>query len=114
LPTPANGARYSLKPGNSPAADTFTGFPPTGIALLAGLAADNTRTYFDASRATYTNNVAALLRALVVAVGERLREKAAPDVCFGPTVGKSLFRVNRDTQLDRYRAAVATTPAVAP
>jgi uncharacterized protein (DUF2461 family) len=75
-------------------ADTFTGFPPTGIAFLAGLAADNARTYFNANRDTYANDVAAPLRALVVAVGERLRAEAVPDVCFEPSVGKSLFRIN--------------------
>ena len=42
-------------------ADTFTGFPPAGIAFLAGLAADNARTYFNAHRGTYANNVAAPL-----------------------------------------------------
>jgi uncharacterized protein (DUF2461 family) len=36
-------------------ADTFTGFPPAGIAFLAGLAANNARTYFNANRDTYTN-----------------------------------------------------------
>lgn len=79
-------------------ADTFTGFPPGGIAFLAGLAAGNTRTYFDANRGTYANDVAAPLRALVVAVGERLRDKAVPDVCFEPSLGKSLFRINRDAR----------------
>jgi hypothetical protein len=33
-------------------ADTFTGFPAGGIAFLAGLAADNATTYFDANRDT--------------------------------------------------------------
>jgi hypothetical protein len=33
-------------------ADTFTGFPPTGIAFLAGLAADNARTYFSRNGAS--------------------------------------------------------------
>ena len=79
-------------------ADTFTGFTPGGIVFLAGLAADNTRTYFHANRGTYANNVAAPLRALFVAVGERLRDKAVPDVCFELSLGKSLFRINRDTR----------------
>jgi hypothetical protein len=79
-------------------ADTFTGFPPTGIAFLAGLAADNAKTYFNANRDTYTNDLAVPLRALVVAVGERLRDTAVPDVCFEPSTGKSLFRINRDTR----------------
>jgi len=95
-------------------ADTFTGFPPGGIAFLTGLAADNSAAYFSANRGTYANDVAAPLRALVVAVGERLRDTAVPDIRFEPSTGKSLFRINRagimglrDTRLDRYRTAVA-------
>jgi len=57
-------------------AEAFTGFPPSGIAFLAGLAADITKTYFDSNRGTYANDVAAPLRALVVAVGQRLRDRA--------------------------------------
>jgi uncharacterized protein (TIGR02453 family) len=79
-------------------AETFTGFPPSGTAFLAGLAADNTKAYFDRNRGTYANDVAAPLRALVVAVGQRLREGTGRDVCFDPAVGKSLFRINRDTR----------------
>jgi len=79
-------------------AETFTGFPPSGIAFLGGLAADNTKAYFDGNRDTYSDDVAAPLRALVVAVGQRLREGTGRDVCFEPTVGKSLFRINRDTR----------------
>ena len=79
-------------------AEAFTGFPPSGVAFLAGLAADNTKAYFDRNRGTYANDVAAPLQALVVAVGQRLRDRAGRDVCFDPTIGKSLFRVNRDTR----------------
>jgi uncharacterized protein (TIGR02453 family) len=79
-------------------ADTFTGFPQSGIAFLAGLAADNSTAYFSANRGTYANDIAAPLRALVVAVGERLRDTAVPDIRFEPSTGKSLFRINRDTR----------------
>ena len=62
--------------------DTFTGFPPAGVAFLAGLAADNAKTSFNANRDTYANDVAAPLRALVVAADDRLRDTAVPDVCW--------------------------------
>jgi hypothetical protein len=88
-------------------AEVFSGFPPSGIAFLAGLAADNTKAYFDRNRGTYANDVAAPLRALVVAVGQRLRDRAGRDVCFDPTVGKSLFRINRDT---RFSADKTSSP----
>ena len=79
-------------------AEAFTGFPPSGIAFLAGLAADNTKAYFDRNRGTYANDVAAPLQTLVIAVGQRLRDGTGRDLCFDPTVGKSLFRINRDTR----------------
>ena len=43
-------------------AEPFGGFPPEGIAFLAGLAADNTRAFFDARRRTYERDVAAPMR----------------------------------------------------
>jgi hypothetical protein len=33
-----------------------------------------------------------------IAVGQRLRDGTGRDVCFEPTVGKSLFQINRDTR----------------
>jgi hypothetical protein len=36
-------------------AETFTGFPPSGIDFLAGLAADNTKAYFDRDRSAYAH-----------------------------------------------------------
>lgn len=56
-------------------ADAFTGFPPDGINFLAALTADNARTYFNANHGTYANDVAAPLRALVIAVGGRPRSR---------------------------------------
>jgi len=38
-------------------AEAFTGFPPSGIAFLAGLTAGNTKAYFDRNRGTYANDV---------------------------------------------------------
>jgi hypothetical protein len=64
--------------------ETFTGFPPSGIAFLAGLAADNTKAYFDGNRDTYSNDVAVPLRALVVAVGQRLRDETGRDATSSP------------------------------
>lgn len=78
--------------------DPFTGFPPEGVTFLAGLAETNTKTYFDAHRATYQHALARPVRALVDDVGARLRAEIAPDLCFEPTAGKSLFRINRDTR----------------
>ena len=77
-------------------AERFGGFPPQGIGFLAGLAADNTRTFFEAHRATYERELAAPIRPFVTEVADRLRTSVAPDLQAAPTVGKSLFRINRD------------------
>lgn len=92
---------------------TFTGFPPSGITFLAGLAADNTKAYSDRNRATYANEVAAPLRALVIAVGQRLREGTGQTICFEPTIGRSLFRINRDTRFsaDKLRTIRGSMPS---
>ena len=45
-PTPPNGGRCWPKPGNSPVAEAFTGFPPSGIAFLAGLGYPMTATTY--------------------------------------------------------------------
>ncbi len=79
-------------------ADTFTGFPPSGHRLPGRARRGQHQDCFNANRGTYANDVAAPLRALVAAVGERLHDKAVSDVCFEPSVGESLFRINRDTR----------------
>jgi uncharacterized protein (TIGR02453 family) len=82
-------------------AERFTGFPPGGIAFLAGLAVDNTRSYFDAHRHTYEHDLAVPIRLLVTDVAERLRATIAPALQADPTVGKSLFRINRDLRFSK-------------
>lgn len=79
----------------------FDGFGPDAMAFLEGLEADNTKTYFDANRATYDTEVALPLKQLVIAVGERLADGPAPEIQFEPKIGKSMFRINRDLRFSK-------------
>lgn len=83
----------------------FTGFPPEGIAFLRQLEAHNDRAWFDAHRDTYVDAVREPAKALVVDLGDALRRRGLVDVRAEPKVGRSLFRINRDT-----RFAADTTP----
>jgi uncharacterized protein (TIGR02453 family) len=82
-------------------ADSFVGFPETGLAFLTGLAADNTRTFFDTHRRTYERDLLAPMRLFVTDVAEQLRATVAPAIQAEPTVGKSLFRINRDIRFSK-------------
>lgn len=80
----------------APDESTFVGFGPRVGEFLAGLAADNSKQYFDAHRSVYDSDVAGPLKRFVVAVGDALAASAAPDLEYEPKVGRSMFRINRD------------------
>jgi uncharacterized protein (TIGR02453 family) len=82
----------------APAVNTFAGFPQEGLDVLAGLAADNTREYFDAHRATYESALLEPAKAFVVALGEQLRSSVSPGIRAEPRVNGSILRINRDTR----------------
>jgi uncharacterized protein (TIGR02453 family) len=82
----------------APAVNTFAGFPQEGLDVLAGLAADNTREYFDAHRATYESALLEPAKAFVVTLGEQLRSTVSPEIRAEPRVNGSILRINRDTR----------------
>jgi hypothetical protein len=84
---------------------TFTGFGPDARSFLAGLAEDNSKSYFDRHRRVYEEQVARPMKSLVVDVGARLADRVAPGIRAEPKVGRSLFRINRD-----LRFSADTTP----
>ena len=77
---------------------TFAGFPGEGLALLAGLAENNTREYFDAHRDVYESALLAPAKAFVVALGEELHARVSPGLRAEPRVNGSILRINRDTR----------------
>ncbi|MGE0140647.1 MAG: TIGR02453 family protein [Ilumatobacteraceae bacterium] len=76
----------------------FAGFPPDAWAFLVELEADNSKVFFDANRHRYDEAIAAPSKALVNALGDLLPDRCGLDVRAEPTVGRSLFRINRDTR----------------
>lgn len=81
--------------------ESFTGFGPEAIDFLAGLEADNSKTYFDANRGVYDVQVRQPLQQLCLAVGDRLASGPVPEVRYEPKVGRSMFRINRDLRFSK-------------
>lgn len=79
----------------------FTGFPPEGIGFLRDLAHNNDTAWFDAHRSTYEQAVREPAKAFVASLGTVLRDRVASGVRAEPAVGRSLFRINRDTRFSR-------------
>lgn len=86
----------------------FTGFGPDAMPFLDGLAADNSKTYFDDHRTVYEQQVFLPLKSLVVAIGEQLRERVSDGIKAVPKVGKSMFRINRDLRFSKDKTPYHT------
>lgn len=82
----------------SAAASDVGGFPPAAITFLRDLADHNDTAWFDRNRGTYEACVREPAKAFVVALGHALRERGLRRVQAEPAVGRSLFRINRDTR----------------
>ena len=74
------------------------GFPPDAWAFLTELQADNTKAFFDANRRRYDDGIAGPSKALVETLAVVLPDRLGLDVRAEPKVGRSLFRINRDTR----------------
>lgn len=79
---------------------TFPGFPAETFAFLEGIAAHNEKAWFDANRGLYEAGYVEPAKALVAALGPRLRE-ISPQVQFEPRVNGSIARINRDIRFSR-------------
>src|SRR3954454_13320585 len=76
----------------------FAGFPREGLEFLEGLAADNTREYFDLHRDTYQSALLQPAKEFVVALGEELRARVSPGIRAEPRINGSILRITRDTR----------------
>jgi len=75
----------------------FVGFPTGSTKFLTGLAKNNEKVWFEKHRPDYEAHLLGPMRALVLAVGERLRPQL-PRLIADPRVGGSVMRINRDTR----------------
>lgn len=86
----------------------FTGFRPAALTFLRALRRHNERTWFEAHRATYEEEVRAPLAALVEEVDVRLAT-VAPEIVGDPK--RSLFRIHRDVRFSSDKSPYKTNAA---
>ncbi len=82
---------------------TFTGMPDEGLAFLEDLEDRNTKDFFDANKAVFTEQVQAPFAALVEAAAARLR-RSVPDL--GPP---KVFRIYRDLRFSKDKTPYKTS-----
>ena len=82
---------------------TFAGMPDEGLAFLEDLEERNTKEFFDAHKAVFTEQVQAPFTALVEAAAARLR-RSVPDL--GPP---KVFRIYRDLRFSRDKTPYKTS-----
>jgi uncharacterized protein (TIGR02453 family) len=87
--------------------ERFEGFYPETVAFFEGLAADNTKLWFDEHRPDFQTYVMAPAQLFVEAMGERLGV-LAPGVIADPRVNRSLFRLNRDIRFSNDKTPYKT------
>jgi uncharacterized protein (TIGR02453 family) len=80
--------------------------------FLDALARDNTKATFDAARATYQEQVVAPSAAFVEAMATLLPERVHPDLHGEAKVGRSLFRINRDTRFSKDKTPYKTNVGI--
>lgn len=95
-------ARAAAVPGE------FTGFRPAALTFLRALRRHNDRSWFEAHRATYEEEVRAPLAALVEEVDVRLAT-VAPEIVGDPK--RSLFRIHRDVRFSSDKSPYKTHAA---
>ena len=85
----------------------FTGFPAEAWEFLDGLAADNTRDYFNDHREQYRECLAIPSAAFVDTLTPALR-RVHPGLQGEARIGRSLFRINRDTRFGHDKTPYKT------
>lgn len=78
----------------------FSKFPAGTAEFLQGIAADNSKTWFDANRDRYEAGYVEPARRFVEMMGERLKT-VSPGVRYEPKVNGSIGRINRDIRFSR-------------
>ena len=82
---------------------TFAGMPDEGLAFLEDLEERNTKEFFDANRAVFTEQVQAPFAALVEAAAARLRRSV-------PDLGEpKVFRIYRDLRFSKDKTPYKTS-----
>ena len=85
----------------------FEGFSEGTFRFLSGIAKHNDKRWFDEHRDDYDAFYIAPAKALVSALGPRLK-RISKDVKYEPKVNGSLFRINRDTRFSKDKSPYKT------
>ncbi len=88
------------------AAGAFPGFTPAAFEFLRGLAADNTKSRFEAHRAQYERAVKLPVAALIAAVTTELTHRGLP---LEGDPKRSSFRIHRDTRFSNDKSPYKTS-----
>jgi len=87
--------------------DSFNGFSPNAVAFFEGLAANNTKAWFEAHRSDYEKYLLEPLKSLVIDLSGVMLE-IDPDLITIPAVDKTISRIYRDTRFSRNKSPYKT------
>src|SRR5688500_18085356 len=104
VPDPVLAAMHSLQRAEGDEmATAFVGMPDEGLAFLEDLEERNTKAFFDANKAVFTEQVQAPFAALVEAAAARLRRSV-------PGIGQpKVFRIYRDLRFAKDKTPYKTS-----
>jgi uncharacterized protein (TIGR02453 family) len=87
--------------------DAFTGFSPYSLAFFEGLAANNSKPWFEAHRGDYEEYLLEPLKRLVSALSGPMLAMD-PDLITLPAVDKTISRIYRDIRFSRNKSPYKT------
>ena len=81
----------------------FEGFPEDTLAFLHELSENNEKSWFDANKQRYRDNIIANVPAFVSALGERLKAGISPNIVYDTRTNGagSMMRIYRDTRFSK-------------
>ena len=83
--------------------EKFNGFPKKCLTFYRNLAKHNDKTWFEAHRSEYEEQVLWPAKLFVTALGAKLK-RIAPGINAVPLVNKSIFRLNRDVRFSKDKS----------
>ncbi|MCP5106229.1 MAG: DUF2461 domain-containing protein [bacterium] len=88
--------------------DIFNGFSRDTVAFFEVLKENNNKEWFNENKTNFEQNVLEPARGLVLALGQRLKEKISQDIIADPRTDKSIFRLYRDTRFSKNKSPYKT------
>ncbi len=85
----------------------FNGFKPATVQFYSQLRENNNKSWFEAHKTVYQDDVMTPAREFVMALGSRLQQ-LSPGVHADPRVNKSIFRINRDVRFSHDKSPYKT------